>query len=324
VKIFVTGGAGFIGSHLSTALVRAGHEVLAIDDLSTGRIENVAHLMSESGFRLLEGDIRDELLIDDAMRDANIVVHLAARIGLKVIVKSPLDTMQVNAHGSEVVLDAASIYGVPTIIASTSEVYGGATKIPSAESDPICFGSPTIGRWAYACAKAYDEFYALALHRERDFPVVVTRFFNTVGTRQTGRYGMVIPRFVEQALNNEPLTVYGDGSQTRCFCAVEDVVAGLYRIINGIFDFAGQVFNLGSPHEITILDLARRVIELTGSSSQISFVPFSEVYPEGFEEIMRRVPDISKARELLAFDPKTELDAILLNIITNARKELAV
>jgi UDP-glucose 4-epimerase len=324
VKILVTGGAGFIGSHLCTALLRAGHEVLAIDDLSTGSIANVAHLMSEPGFRLLEGDIRDELLIDDAMRDANAVVHLAARIGLKVIVKSPLETMQVNAHGSEVILDAAAIYGVPAIVASTSEVYGGATKIPSAESDPVCFGSPTIGRWAYAAAKAYDEFYALALHRERDFPVVVTRFFNTVGTRQTGRYGMVIPRFVEQALSNEPLTVYGDGSQTRCFCAVEDVVGGLYTIVNRVYDFAGQVFNLGSQHEISILDLARRVIELTGSSSQISYVPFGDVYPEGFEEIMRRVPDITKARMVLGFDPKTDLDTVLLNVITDAKKELAV
>jgi UDP-glucose 4-epimerase len=321
MKVLVTGGAGFIGSHLCEMLLRDGHDVVAYDDLSTGSRENVAHLSGNPHFTLCEGDVLNELLVDDAVAACDAVVHFAARLGLKIIMESPLATMAVNARGAENVLHAATARLLPTIVASTSEVYGAATKIPSAESDPICFGSPTVGRWAYACAKAYDEFYALALHGERRLPVAVTRFFNTVGTRQTGRYGMVLPRFVAQALAGEPLTVYGDGTQTRCFCAVNDVVWGVLTMLYRIDEVAGEVFNLGNPTEIRILDLAKRVIELTESTSRITFVPFSEAYPAGFAEIMRRVPDVTKARESLGFEPKTSLDTVIRQITESLRRK---
>lgn len=325
MKILITGGAGFIGSHLSSSLVRTGHQVVALDDLTTGRVDNIAHLMSNPNFRFVEGDIQDEVLVDQSMSGVDMVVHLAARLGLKMIVDHPMDSMRVNATGTEVVLDFAASYRVPAVVASTSEVYGSSQKIPSAETDPICFGSPTVARWSYACAKAYDEFYALGLHREHGVPMVVTRFFNTVGARQTGRYGMVIPRLVTQALAGKPLTVYGDGSQTRSFCSVDDVVRGLCTIVGRIDQLGGEVFNLGSEREITIRELAERVIELTGSRAGITYVPYDEAYPQGFEEIMRRVPDISKARRMLGFDPKTDLDAILGSVIAGIKQmELAV
>ena len=325
MKILITGGAGFIGSHLSSSLVRTGHQVVALDDLTTGRVDNIAHLMSNPNFRFVEGDIQDEVLVDQSMSGVDMVVHLAARLGLKMIVDHPMDSMRVNATGTEVVLDFAASYRVPAVVASTSEVYGSSQKIPSAETDPICFGSPTVARWSYACAKAYDEFYALGLHREHGVPMVVTRFFNTVGARQTGRYGMVIPRLVTQALAGKPLTVYGDGSQTRSFCSVDDVVRGLCTIVGRIDQLGGEVFNLGSEREITIRELAERVIELTGSRAGITYVPYDEAYPQGFEEIMRRVPDISKARRMLGFDPKTDLDAILGSVIAGIKHmELAV
>jgi UDP-glucose 4-epimerase len=315
MKVLVTGGAGFIGSHLADTLIAAGHEVVALDDLSTGRRENLAHLHDEPRFSLIVGDVRDRALMLEVTDRTDAVIHLAARIGLKVIVQSPLDTIEVNARGTETVLDAAARRGLPTIIASTSEVYGLTTKIPSAEADPICFGSPTVGRWSYACAKAYDEFYALALHREKALPVVAVRLFNTVGPRQTGRYGMVIPRFIEQALRGDDLTVYGDGTQTRCFCSVSDVVIAFNRILERIDTLQGEVLNIGNPSEISISALATKVIALAHSSSELSCVPFSEVYPIGFEEIMRRVPDIAKARKLIDFDPSVSLDRILTDVI---------
>lgn len=325
MKILVTGGAGFIGSHLAEALLRAGNEVVAFDDLSTGSLENIAHLMNDRRFSFVDSDIRHVSTLNGAMKSCDAVVHLAARIGLKIIMESPLETINVNAGGAEVVLDAASRHNLPILITSTSEVYGLTTRIPSAETDPICFGSPTVGRWSYACAKAFDEFYALALHRERGLASVVVRLFNTVGPRQTGRYGMVIPRFVSQALADQPLTVYGEGSQTRCFCSVNDVTDILIRLLGRVREFAGEVFNIGNPEETTIVSLARRVIEMTGSTSAISFVPFGEVYPDGFEEIARRVPDITKARRVLGFEPTERLDDILSAVIESTKtRELAV
>lgn len=317
MRVLVTGGAGFIGSHLSDALLANGHGVVALDDLSTGSLENLAHLRDNPRLALVLGDVRNKQIVDQAVASCDAVVHLAARIGLKIIVESPLETLEVNARGTEVVLAAAARRQLPTLIASTSEVYGLATTFPSSETDPICFGSPTVGRWSYACAKAYDEFYALALHRERSLPVAIVRLFNTVGPRQTGRYGMVVPRFVRQALSGEPLTVYGDGTQTRCFCHVQDVVAGLQAMLERIDRIAGDVVNLGNPEETSIEALARLVIELTHSSSDIRYVPFSEAYPVGFEEIMRRVPDIGKARAQLDFAPKSSLEAILRDVIAS-------
>lgn len=317
MNVLVTGGAGFVGSHLCDALLAGGHGALAFDDLSTGKLENFAHLRGNPRFSFIEGDVRDAGAVDAAMSSCDGVIHLAARIGLKIIVESPLETIEVNARGTEVVLAAAARRRLTTVIASTSEVYGLATTFPSAETDPICFGSPTVGRWSYACAKAYDEFYALALHRERGLPVVVARLFNTVGPRQTGRYGMVIPRFVRQALDGAPLTVYGQGAQTRCFCHVSEVVATLITMLQRIDRIAGQVFNLGNPQETSIENLARLVIEMTHSSFGIQHVPFDEAYPVGFEEIMRRVPDIGKARAQLDFAPRADLKSILRDVIAS-------
>jgi UDP-glucose 4-epimerase len=317
MKVLVTGAAGFIGSHLTDHLLQRGHAVVGFDDLSAGSLDNFALARASREFSFVEGDVRNRIAVDDAMRGCDAVVHLAARIGLQMIVESPLQTLEVNAHGTETVLHAAMRTGTPTIIASTSEVYGHSLRFPSQEDDPISIGSPKIGRWSYACAKIYDEFYALALHRERELPVVISRLFNTVGARQTGRYGMVIPRLIQQALAHEPLTVYGDGTQTRCFCAVEDVVNVLLEQLERFGSITGEVFNIGNPVETPIIDLAKRIIARTGSSSTIEFVPFSDVYPAGFEEIMRRVPDISKAQRRLQFDPRVSLDATLDAVIAS-------
>ncbi len=317
MKVLVTGAAGFIGSHLTDHLLHRGHGVVGLDDLSAGSLDNLAAARDRRGFSFIDGDVRNRIAVDEAMRGCDAVVHLAARIGMRMIVESPLGTLEVNARGAEVVLQAAARGGTPTIIASTSEVYGHSLRFPSREDDPISIGSPTIGRWSYACAKIYDEFYALALHRERELPVVISRLFNTVGSRQTGRYGMVIPRLIQQALAHEPLTVYGDGTQTRCFCAVEDVVEVLLKQLERLDTANGEIFNIGNPIETPIVELAKRIIERTGSSSAIEFVPFSDVYPVGFEEIMRRVPDISRAQRLLQFEPRITLDETLDAIIAS-------
>ncbi len=315
MKILVTGAAGFIGSHLADYLLANDHTVVGLDDLSTGSLDNLADARKHGHFSLVHGDVRNHIAVDEAIAGCDAVVHLAARIGLRAIIESPLDTLDTNARGTEVVLHAALRNATPTIVASTSEVYGHSDRFPSREDGSVSIGAPTIGRWSYACAKIYDEFYALALHRERNMPVVVTRLFNTVGTRQTGRYGMVVPRFVRQALAGEPLSVYGDGTQSRCFCSVDDVVKVLLTQIERIDTVAGEVFNIGNPVEMPIVDLAHRVIERSRSSSTIAFVPFSEAYPFGFEEIMRRVPDISKARQLLDFIPKVSLDETIDSVL---------
>lgn len=312
-RVLITGGSGFIGSHLADALLARGHEVTAIDDLSTGVFANLGAASSSDRFTFVEGDVRDTATIDPLVSDHDSVVHLAARIGLQLVVESPLKTMQVNARGTEVVLDAAARHGRRTVVASTSEVYGLSATYPSAESDPITFGSPTRGRWSYACSKAYDEFLALALHRERGLPATVVRLFNTVGPRQSARYGMVLPRFVRQALAGEPLTVYGNGSQTRSFCHIADVVDGLVTLVERPVG-TGDVFNIGNPAEISILDLAHKVIAATGSGSVVTFVPFDEVYGEGFEEIQRRIPDIAKARAELGYEPRRSLDSVIAQI----------
>jgi len=312
-RVLITGGAGFIGSTLGDALLARGDEVTVIDNLSTGTLANLGHALGRASFTLIEGDIRDAGLVERAMAGHDAVVHLAARIGLRLVMESPVETIESNARGTEVVLKAATRHGRRTIVASTSEVYGLATRHPSAESDPITFGSPARGRWSYACSKAYDEFLALALQRERGLPATVVRLFNTVGPRQSARYGMVLPRFVRQALAGEPLTVYGDGTQTRSFCHVFDVVDALTTLIDrpaGV----GDVFNIGNPAEITVLDLARTVIARTGSASAVTFVPFADVFGDGFEEINRRVPDITKARAELGFFPSRTLESVIDDI----------
>jgi len=319
MKVLITGAAGFIGSHLTDHLLSQGHAVVGLDDLSSGSLDNLQQAGDSQNFSFVEGDVRDRLAVDGAATGCDAIVHLAARIGLRMIVQSPLETLEVNAHGTEVVLQAAAGRGIPTIVASTSEVYGHSLKFPSSEEDPISIGSPAIGRWSYACAKIYDEFYALALHRERGLPVVVSRLFNTVGPRQTGRYGMVIPRLVKQALADQPLTVYGDGNQTRCFCSVTDVTTALLAQLERIESINGEVFNIGNPIETPIIELAERIVERTASASTIAFVPFSEVYPVGFEEIMRRVPDISKAQRFLDFAPRITLDDTLDSVIAGFR-----
>jgi UDP-glucose 4-epimerase len=318
-RFLITGGTGFIGSHLSDALLAQGHSVIALDNLETGSRENVERALTNRNFQLVVGDICDAPLVDKLARKCDVVVHLAARIGLKLVIESPLRTVDVNVRGTESVMGAATRYRCRTIVASTSEVYGLATKIPSAEDDPITFGSPSKGRWAYACSKAVDEFLALALARERGLPSTVVRLFNTVGPRQSARYGMVLPRFVRQALANQPLTVYGDGTQTRSFCYVNDVVNALLKILDCDATI-GEVYNLGNPQEVRILQLAQEVIRQTGSTSTIGFVPFDEAYAAGFEEIHRRVPDISKLHKTIGFVPRVSLDEIIASVIESVRR----
>ncbi|MDQ6929240.1 MAG: GDP-mannose 4,6-dehydratase [Candidatus Eremiobacteraeota bacterium] len=319
--VFITGGAGFIGSHLTDAYLAAGSKVIVLDNLSTGSLENLRRAQTSPNFEFIEGDLAEEGLVSQAVRRSDLVVHLAARIGLKLVIESPLKTLEANVKGTEVVLACATHARVRTIITSTSEVYGLTVKFPSHEDDPITFGSPKNGRWSYACSKAYDEFLALALFAERGLPVTVVRLFNTVGPRQSARYGMVLPRFVRQALAGEPLTVYGDGSQTRCFGYVADVVWALQKLAAEPRAL-GEIFNLGNPEEISILDLAHRVLERTQSPSPIEHVPFTSAYGQGFQEIVKRVPDIGKIARLTGFAPHATIDQIIDSVLASQRAGL--
>jgi UDP-glucose 4-epimerase len=312
----ITGGAGFIGSHLAERYVADGADVVVVDDLSTGRLENLAPIEASPSLRVVVADVRDEERMAQLLADRDLVFHMAARIGLKLVIQSPLTTLETNVDGTASVLRAARAAKAKIVVASTSEVYGLASRIPSAEEDPITIGAPTKGRWSYAASKALDEFMALASWHEYGVPTVVVRLFNTVGPRQTGRYGMVIPRFVDQALAGRPLTVYGDGTQTRCFCHVHDVVGALVRLADEP-SAVGEVFNLGNPQETTINALAAQVIAVTGSSSMPVHVPFEEAYERHFEEIMRRVPDIAKIRERIGFAPQRDLEAILRDVVAD-------
>lgn len=312
-RVLITGGAGFIGSHLAEHYLAAGAEVVVVDDLSTGRLDNL---------RRVEGAPRLEVRIADVcdpswtplIERCDVVFHLAARVGLKLVVENPLGTLETNVDGTANVLRAAERSRTKVIVASTSEVYGLASRYPSSEADPIAIGSAAGTRWSYAASKAIDEFIALGYWRERGVPTVVARLFNTVGPRQTGRYGMVIPRFVDQAIANEPLTVYGDGTQTRSFCHVRDTVHALARLAEEPAA-VGEIVNVGNPQETTINDLAARVIAIAGSRSTVDYVPFAVAYDERFEEIARRVPDIAKLRTLVGFRPSADLDAILRDVV---------
>ena len=314
MRVLITGGAGFIGSHLSDAYLERGDEVFIIDDLSTGSIDNIQHLKKHPRFHYTIDTVQNWPVLSELVDTCDVIFHLAAAVGVKLIVESPVRTIETNVRGTEMVLAAANKKKKKVLVASTSEVYGLSTEVPFREDGNLVMGATTKGRWSYACSKAIDEFLALAYWREKKLPTIVVRLFNTVGPRQTGQYGMVIPTLVKQALANRPLTVYGDGNQTRCFGFVGDVVSALVKLMDHE-DAVGQVFNIGSNQEVSISQLAERIRELTGSESEIHYIPYSEAYEEGFEDMPRRVPDVTKVANLVGFAPKMDLDGILKQVI---------
>jgi UDP-glucose 4-epimerase len=314
MRVLITGGAGFIGSHLADAYIERGDEVCVLDDLSTGSIANIEHLKSHPRFSYTIGSVHNAPLVAELVDHCDIVFHLAAAVGVKLIVESPVRTIETNVHGTEVVLAQANKKKKKVLLASTSEVYGLSSQVPFREDGNLVMGTTTKGRWSYACSKALDEFLALAYWREKQLPVVIVRLFNTVGPRQTAHYGMVIPSFVQQALADRPITVYGDGSQSRCFGYVGDVVGALVKLMDHP-GAVGEVFNIGSSEEVTIAELAEMVKVLTGSSSEIVCIPYAEAYEEGFEDMPRRVPDTSKVRALVGFTPRMALEDILKSVI---------
>ena len=316
----ITGGAGFIGSHLSDALLDAGHDVLVLDNLSTGSIDNIAHLKGRSRFEYFIETVDNEPLLAELIDRSDVVFHLAAAVGVKLIVEQPVHTIETNVHGTEVVLKHANKKKKLVVIASTSEVYGKSEAVPFREDSDLVLGPTPKHRWAYACSKAIDEFLALAYWKERKLPVIIVRFFNTVGPRQTGTYGMVIPNFVRQALAGEPLTVFGDGTQTRSFSHVADVVGALLKLVAEPRAI-GQVINIGNTQEVSIRTLAERVRDLTGSNSPIKLVPYDEAYESGFEDMPRRVPDLTKVEGLIGYRPEYSLDDILTQVIEYFRKK---
>jgi UDP-glucose 4-epimerase len=311
MRVFITGGAGFIGSHLADHYVMAGHQVTLLDNFSTGSRANIAHL--DGKVSTVDGDIRNVDLIDQLTKDSDLVLHMAAALGVNTILESPMESMSTNITGSEVVLHAAVKHNKRIIIASTSEIYGKNPKQPLSETDDRVVGAPQKIRWTYSDAKAIEEAMAFALHQEKKLPVTTVRLFNTVGPRQTGRYGMVVPRFVQAALKNEPITIYGDGTQSRVFCHVADAVQAI-AIIASTDSTIGDVFNVGGVGEVTIKQLAEQVIAVTGSSSLTTYTPYSEAYPAGFEDIQRRVPDISKIRAAINWAPGKDLNQIISDI----------
>jgi UDP-glucose 4-epimerase len=314
LRVLITGGAGFIGSHLADAYLKRDDEVFVIDDLSTGSIENIQHLKANKRFHYTIDSVHNQPVVAELVDQCDVIFHLAAAVGVKLIVESPVRTIETNVRGTEVVLALANKKKKKVLIASTSEVYGLSDQVPFREDGNLVMGATTKGRWSYACSKAIDEFLALAYWREKKLPTIIVRLFNTVGPRQTGQYGMVIPTFVKQALAGRPITVYGDGKQTRCFGYVGDVVGALIKLMDRP-EAVGGVFNIGSNEEVTILELAERIKELTGSKSEITFVPYDEAYEEGFEDMPRRVPDISKINALVGFSPEMSLDGILQSVV---------
>jgi len=312
---------GFIGSHLAEAWLAEGASVAVLDDLSTGSMENVIHLKGNKRFSYVIDTVMNEPVLAEQVDQADVIYHMAAAVGVRLIVESPVRTIETNVKGTEILLQIAEKKRKKVIIASTSEVYGKSTKIPFSEDDDLVLGPTVIGRWAYACSKAIDEFLAIAYHKEKKLPVVVVRLFNTVGPRQTGRYGMVIPTFVRQALEGEPITVFGDGSQRRSFTYVADVVGALVKLAYEA-KAVGRVFNIGNGKEISILDLAKLVKQRTGSTSEITLTPYSEAYEEGFEDMARRVPDITRLRDLIGYAPTLDISEILDKVIEDLRSRL--
>ena len=318
MNALITGGAGFIGSHLAERLLDQGHGVIALDNLSTGSIENIRHLKAHERFSYTIDSITNESLLAELIDRSDVVFHLAAAVGVKLIVEQPVYTIETNVHGTEVVLKHANKKKKLVVIASTSEVYGKSADVPFREAADLVLGPSVKHRWAYACSKLIDEFLALAYWKEKKLPVVIVRLFNTVGPRQTGQYGMVLPTFVRQALDGHPITVFGDGTQSRSFTYVGDVVDALIRLA-GDKRAVGEVFNIGNMGEVTIADLAARVKSMTGSCSPIHYIPYDQAYEAGFEDMPRRVPDISKIREFMGYEPKMQLDDIIRTVIEHMR-----
>lgn len=321
MKVLITGGAGFIGSHLAERLLARGDEVQLLDDLSTGSIENIALIKNHPNLSYHIDTIRNYRLTAELVDTCDIVYHLAAAVGVRLIVESPVSTIETNIRGTDIVLSLAAKKRKRVVITSTSEVYGKRNRVPFHEDDDLVMGPTNKGRWSYACSKAIDEFLAIAYWKEKKVPTVIARLFNTVGPRQTGRYGMVIPNFVQQALTGQDITVYGDGTQTRCFTHVSDVVEALIAIAEHP-QAVGEVYNIGSDHEISMLELAERIKHLTESVSNIVFVPYDEAYEAGFEDMMRRVPDIAKIRAAIGYNPKVNLDGLLTSIIEYHRVKM--
>ena len=320
MRALITGGAGFIGSHLSEGLLEGGDEVLILDNLSTGSMDNISHLKGCRGFEYFIDSVNNEPLLAELIDRSDVVFHLAAAVGVKLIVEQPVYTIETNVHGTEVVLKHANKKKKLVVIASTSEVYGKSEDVPFREDSDLVMGPTPKHRWAYACSKAIDEFLALAYWKERKLPVIIVRFFNTVGPRQTGQYGMVIPNFVRQALAGEPITVFGDGQQSRAFTHVADVVGALLKLIKEP-KAIGQVINIGTTEEISILNLAERVRDLSGSKSAIKFIPYDQAYESGFEDMPRRVPALAKVEGLIGYSPQHGLDDILIQVIDYFRKK---
>jgi UDP-glucose 4-epimerase len=318
-RALITGGAGFIGSHMAEALLQQGVTVTILDDLSTGAMDNIKHLKPHPRFSHVMGSVMNWPLMAELVDDADVVYHLAAAVGVRLIVESPVRTIETNVKGTEIVLELAAKKKKTVVIASTSEVYGKGTKIPFREDGDLVLGSTIKGRWSYACSKMLDEFLALAYWREKHVPVIIVRLFNTVGPRQTGRYGMVLPNFVRQALSGESITVFGDGKQSRCFTWVGDAVRAIIELSTHP-QAIGEVFNIGSGHEITIIALAELVKEMTRSPSDILLIPYDRAYEKGFEDMRRRVPDLTKIRELIGYKETMDLFAIVAQVVAHYRK----
>ena len=314
MKALITGGAGFIGSYLAEQLLKDGQEVAVIDNLSTGSLKNIESFNKHPKFDFVEGDVRDAELMEPLVEKCDVTFHLAAAVGVKLIADKPVHTVETNIGGTEVVLNVTNKFGKKILIASSSEVYGKNEAVPFREDDDIVLGSTSMPRWSYACSKAIDEFLALAFYQQYGLGVVIGRFFNTIGPRQTGRYGMVVPRFVQRALRDEPLSIYGTGQQSRCFCYVEDLVDAVIALMN-CEEAAGKVYNIGSTEEITIEDLADKIIEMTGSKSKKEFVSYEKAYGRPIEDMMRRVPGLERIKETIGWEPKTGLTEMLQVII---------
>jgi UDP-glucose 4-epimerase len=322
MRVLITGGAGFIGSHLAEACLERGDDVYVIDDLSTGSVENIQHIKRRPRFRCYFDTVTNRQLMAELVDLCDTVYHLAAAVGVRLIVESPVRTIETNIQGTDIVLSLAAKKRKRALITSTSEVYGKRDSVPFREDDDLVMGPTSKGRWSYACSKAIDEFLAIAYWKEKLSPTVITRLFNTVGPRQTGRYGMVIPNFVRQALSGDDITVFGDGRQSRCFTHVHDVVGALIALAEHP-ESVGNVYNVGGDQEITILELAERIKALTGSSSRINFVPYDQAYGEGFEDMRRRVPDLTKIHNLIGYRPRHTLDEILMSVIESQRAQVA-
>jgi len=318
MKALVTGGAGFIGSHLAERLLKDGHKVAVVDNLSTGSLKNIESFKKHPGFDFTEGDVRNIELIESLAERSEVIFHLAAAVGVKLIVDSPVHTIETNINGTETVLDAANKFGKKVLIASSSEIYGKSERVPFHEDDDIVLGNTSLPRWSYACSKAIDEFLGLAFHQQYGLGVVVARFFNTIGPRQTGQYGMVVPRFVQRALRDEPVLIYGIGQQRRCFCYVEDLIDAVIGLMN-CEKAIGKVYNIGSAEEITIEALADKIIEMTGSKSKKEFVPYEVAYGRPIEDMMRRVPSIERIKETIGWEPKTSLAETLQAVIESEK-----